>query len=451
VRAHCVPAFLVVLGCAAGCVTPPPSALRAPPAPPGPASSAEAWWTSFADPALDRLMAEARANNRDLEQAAARLDEARARARIAGAEGALRADAVAVAARTRSSESVETPLPPGPRNRYAPGVDMRYEVDLWGRIRSTREAARQQVLVSEAERAALELSLLGRVAAAYFEQQAAMREVALIEAQLAGYADAEQVNRARADAGLSSELDAQRVAVERAVREGERSDALLTARLAAHRLDVLCGRAPGSTVPAPPRGEAVIPVAPDAVGGERLERRPDVAAARAAWERALAQARSAHAAFRPSLVLSGSIGYEASAFEELFDWRSRLWSLAGGLSAPLLEGGRIRGEYDVAVAQVRAATAAYEETMLVAYREVADALQAIDLLAAQLRSVETGCAAASRALDLSRERYAGGFVSYLEVVESERSLLAAQRTKVQVGLGLQLAHIDLLRALSAPL
>lgn len=438
----------------AGCATTPPPPLSAPVSARAVAGAEKpfpaAWWTVFQDAELDRLMALAREKNRDLEQALARIDEARAQAALAGVEGALQVSGVLGAGRQRISETVGNPQAPGPRNAFSAGLEASYEVDLWGRVRAKREAARKNWELTELERDALELSLLGRVAQAWFEQRAAVREEAVIEQQLAAYRDSISLQRARADAGLASDLELERIRVEQANREGERTAVRLRGQQAAHQLALLCGVPPEAlALPGTPAA-AHVPEVPDTLAMSLLEARPDVAAARTGWEAARANVERARAAFYPQLQLTGSIGYETADSSSLFDWQSRLASLVAGLTAPLLDGGRLRGELDVERARLRAAAGAYEQAVLTAYREVADAAAAVDALAARAVAAEAGRTASARSLSLARERYSGGFTSYLEVMESERALLAAERSLVQLGAQRQVAAVDLIRALGLP-
>jgi outer membrane protein TolC len=150
------------------------------------------------------------------------------------------------------------------------------------------------------------------------------------------------------------------------------------------------------------------------------------------------------------LRLSGSLGFETAHAEDLLDWQSRLWALVGGLTAPLLDGGRLRGQVEIERAQVRRAAAAYEQAVLTAYRDTADSMQALHFLARQREAAAAGRDAAGRALVLSRDRHAGGFVSYLEVVDSERAQLAAELSIVRIDAQRQSATVDLIRALGIP-
>ena len=188
-----------------------------------------------------------------------------------------------------------------------------------------------------------------------------------------------------------------------------------------------------------------LPPAPQTLALALLEARPDVAARRTAWEVAAQRLHVAQAERLPALKLAGSIGYASQYPEDLLNWKSHLWSLTAGLTAPLLDGGRLRGNLDLANAQLREAASAYEAAMLTAYREVADARVNVISLADQQHAALRVCSASQRALALAQERYEKGYSSYLDVVESNRSLLAAQRTRVRLAGEQQCAFVDLVQ------
>ncbi|MEI7899693.1 MAG: efflux transporter outer membrane subunit [bacterium] len=442
-----------------GCATPPPEPLRAPPLMPLTQTSVTdtvsrplpaAWWTAFCDPELDRLVEQARQENRDLWQAAARLEAAQAQARIIGAESALHVTGAAGAGRQRSSENTGIPLAKTLQNQFSTGLQFAYEVDLWGRIRASREAARKEVELTAAERAAAEITVLAEVAKQHLSRLAARREAAVLEKQIAGFADTETLQAARTEAGFASELDLQRVRVEKATREVELSQLREREQALANALAQLCGHGPESTATNPVPSAAVTPEFPSALSLALLEGRPDVAAKRASWEAAFQRVQAARADFYPTLRLSGTLGYEAAHAQDLLDWQSRLWSLVAGLTTPVLDGGRLKGTLARERAILREAAAAYEAAVLTTCREVADALNLLHSAAEQQAAAERACSASQRALALSRERYEKGFVTYLEVVESDRSLLASQRTLIQLQARRQTATVDLIRALGLP-
>ncbi len=445
----------------AGCSTPQPEPLHTPPPPAGAINATatrsarplpQAWWTAFRDPELDSLIATARERNRDLAQAAARIEAAQARARLAGADAALHVTGSASATRARSSESTaSSSYLPAYQSRFGASLQFAYEADLWGRIRALRQAAAKSVELSASERDTAEIALCAEVAKAHLSRLAVRRESAVLERQLAAYAETEKLLAARVDAGYATGLDVERVRVEAATRDGERAALREREQALANALALLCGEpAANSAATSPPPAEAVAPDVPDTLSLDLLEQRPDVAAKRAKWESSFQRVQAARAARYPSLSLTGKIGAEAERLEDLLDWRSRLWSLVAGLTAPLIDGGSLKASLDLERAALREAAAGYEAAVLTAYREVADALNALRGQAERQRAAERARDAARRALALSRERYDKGFVTYLEVVESDRALLAAERTLVQLQAVRQTATVDLIRALGIP-
>ena len=411
-----------------------------------------AWWTAFRDLELDRLIARAREQNRNLAQASARIEAAQAAARIVGAESSLQVSGTASASRSRMSAStVSSSFIPLYQTRLGIGFQFAYEADLWGRIRALREAAVKNVELSVSERATAEITLCAEVAKAYLSRLALLRETALLDRQLAAYNETEKLQIIRADAGFATDLDSARTRIEVATREGERAALCERTQALRHALDLLCGdaAAPGgatNTVPA----EAFTPEVPETLSLALLEERPDVASKRVKWEAAVQRVHAARTARYPALTLSGKIGTESDSLSDLLDWRSRLWSIAAGLTSPILDGGRLAASLDLERANMNEAAAGYEAAVLTAYREVADALNTLHSLVERQRAAEAAREASRRALALSRERYDKGFVTYLEVIESERALLTAERTLVQLQASRQTATIDLIRALGIP-
>jgi NodT family efflux transporter outer membrane factor (OMF) lipoprotein len=410
------------------------------------------WWTAFRDPELDRLIARAREQNRNLAQASARIEAAQAAARIVGADSALQVSGSANAIRSRNSEnSVASSFLSPYQTRLGASLQFAYEADLWGRIRALREAAVKNVELSVSERATAEIALCAEVAKAYLSRLAIRRETGVLDRQLVAYNETEKLQTIRADAGFATDLDSARTRIEVATREGERAALREREQALGHALDLLCGdaAAPGgatNTVPA----EAFAPEVPETLSLALLEERPDVAAKRVKWEAAVQRVHAARMARYPALTLSGRIGTEADSLSDLLDWRSRLWSIAAGLTAPILDGGKLAASLDLERAGLSEAAAGYEAAVLTAYREVADALNTLHALVERQRAAEAGREASRRAISLSRERYDKGFVTYLEVIESERSLLTAERTLVQLQAGRQTATVDLIRALGIP-
>lgn len=410
------------------------------------------WWTAFRDSELDRLIARAREQNRNLAQASARIEAAQAAARLVGAESALHVSSYGNIGRSRISEStVASPFIPLYQTRLGIGFQFAYEADLWGRIRALREAAAKNVELSVSERASAEITLCAEVAKAYLSRLALLRETALLDRQLVAYGETEKLQTVRSDAGFATDLDVSRTRIESANRAGERATLCERAQALRHALDLLCGdaAAPGVTTNTT-LIDPFTPEVPETLSLALLGQRPDVTAKRVKWEGAVQRVHAARTARYPALTLSGKIGTESERLSDLLDWRSRLWSMAAGLAAPILDGGRLAASLDIERATLDEAAAGYEAAVLTAYREVADVLNTLHSLVERQRAAEAACEASRRAIALSRERYDKGFVTYLEVIESERSLLLAERTRVQLQAGRQTATIDLIRALGIP-
>jgi NodT family efflux transporter outer membrane factor (OMF) lipoprotein len=412
----------------------------------------KAWWTAFNDPELNRLIARAREQNRNLVQAAARIEAAQATARRIGADSALQLSGSATAGRSRISEStVSSPMIPLEQTRLGLGLQFAYEADLWGRIRALRNAAEKNVELSVAERETAEITLCAEVAKAYLNRLAVLREQAVVERQLAAYAETEKLQTVRTDAGYSTDLDISRTRVEVATREGERAALREKQQALCYMLDLLCGDAAGvNTLTNTPPETATTPTVPGTLSLALLEQRPDVVAKRLRWESTVQRAYAAQAARYPALTLSGKIGTESERLSDLLDWKSRLWSVVAGLTAPILDGGRLKASKEIEDAALKEAAAGYEAAVLTAYREVADALNTLRSIEERQIAAERAREASRRTLALAKERFEKGFATYLDVIESERSLLTAERTLVQLQGLRQVATIDLIRALGIP-
>jgi len=412
----------------------------------------KAWWNAFNDPELNRLIARAREQNRNLVQAAARIEAAQATARRIGADSALQMSGSATAGRSRLSEStVSAPFIPLEQTRLGLGLQFAYEADLWGRIRALRDAASKQVELSVAERETAEITLCAEVAKAYLNRHALLREEQVLERQISASLETEKLQTIRMESGFTTDLDRSRTRVEVATREGERAVLRERQQALCYMIDLLCGDAAGvNTFTNKPSETTTTPSVPGTLSLALLELRPDVTAQRLRWEAALQRATAAQAARYPALTLSGKIGTESERLSDLLDWKSRLWSVVAGLSAPILDGGRLKASRDIELAALKEAAAGYEAAVLTAYREIADALNTLRAIEERQAAAERARVASKRTLVVAQERYEKGFVTYLDVIESERSLLVSERTLIQLASLRQIATIDLIRALGIP-
>jgi len=417
-----------------------------------PSAMAERWWTLFDDPALDALIAEALASNRDLAAAAQRIEQARAQVVIVRADQLPAAGIDGSRSRDRSSEVSAFPPPAGSieTNTYRLVLRARWELDFWGRYRRATGAARADLAASEAGRDAIRASLVGEVARGYFNLRAldASREVAL--RTLEGRRKGLEMQRLRLEAGIISELELRQVESDVAGAEAlvpalERGRAAQEGALA-----LLAGRSPRAVFDARiDRGQTATPGAlevPAGLPSDLLLRRPDLREAEERLKAANARIGVARSAYFPSITLTGFFGGESQALADLFSGPARTWSLAAGLLQPVYGAGQIAAGVDFADARAREAAIAYQQAIANAFREVRDAIVAQAASREVLRAQQARESALSRTLELARLRHEGGTVSLFDVLETERQLLlvrleaiAAQRERRDAVVDLYLA------------
>ncbi|WP_406622818.1 efflux transporter outer membrane subunit [Acidovorax sp. SDU_ACID1] len=413
-------------------------------APPAEAQPRGAWWLGFQDPVLSGLVERAGSGNTTVQEAAARLAEARALLRSADAN---RAPQVGASAGVSRQAGASTTGSAEPATLATAGLNVSYELDLFGRLSQASDAAR---LDAQARDALLQSTLLmvqADVAQTYLQLRAVQAERALVDESLAAYQGTLRLTQRRYQAGDVAELDLARVQTEVAATESEalaleRQQALLN-----HALAVLVGEvASGFAVP-PAAGDAALPVIPPGVPGTVLARRPDVSAAQASVLAAQARVGVAQAAWFPAITLTGNGGYASPELGDLFKWSARSWGIGALLSLPIFDGGQRAAQEEGARARFEGALAAHRGQVLTAFREVEDQLSALRLLAGQAEAQGRAVQSAARATQLSDSRYRNGLVSQLELLDARRSELRNRRQALQVRTAQYTATVGLIRAL----
>lgn len=391
-----------------------------------------AWRELVVDPRLEALVEAAFAHNRDLVVAVARIDEARGFYRIQDADRYPSIDATGGAVRARIPAADGGPFT---GNRFSVGVGVpAYELDFWGRVRSLTEAARAEFLATvEAERA-FRLLLLRDVAGAYLAERELAEQIAHAEATMASRQEGLRLARVRLDAGITSALDFRQAESLLTQAETELAALRLDAARVAHLLAVLVGGPVEAPLPPPrPLGEQLAPrVLAPGLPSALLTARPDVLAAEERLRAARADVGAARAAFFPTIALTGDLGFASPELDELVGSDGLTWSFGPVLRLPLFHRGRLRGNLTVAQAREHIAVASYERTVQAAFRDVADALAARRWLAAQVAAQERNTVAQRQIADLARTRYREGVVSYLEVLDAERTLFAAEQALLRL-------------------
>jgi multidrug efflux system outer membrane protein len=416
---------------------------------PADAIAREAWWQIYGDSTLNDLQERARTANQDLQAAVARVDQARAAARISEADRFPRIDLDPALSRGRTPDAL-APLEHGFTSTVlSVPFDLNYEIDLWGRVRRSVEAATAEYQATAADFENVRLTLHADIARDYFALRALDAEIALLQRTV----ELRRQNLRLVDSlfrnGQVSRLDVARAETELAAAEAD--EAGLRRRRAGfeHGLAVLVGEAVAnfSLSPAPLDLDLEPPaVAPD-LPSYLLERRPDIAAAERQMMAANARIGIARAAFFPVVSLTGSAGWASDELSTLFNWGNRAWALGPFVSLPIFDAGRNRAGLEGARAAWEESVANYRQQVLVAFSEVEDALSDLHHLADQSAALQQAATSARDAAELSGKRYRAGLVSYLEVVFSERSALVAEQLATQVqGQRLQ-ASVSLIKAL----
>lgn len=412
------------------------------------------WWKVFGDAKLNELEAQAVDANQSLKAAAARVQEAR------GVQQQVRSGLFPqLNAGFGPERSKASPASQGlpvdgnvaPRTLWRAQAGLSYEVDLFGRVSSGAEAAKADAERSDALYRSVLLALQADVAQNYFQLRELDAEQAVFTRTVTLRTEALKLNQRRFDEGYISELDLARAKSELATA---RADALSVARtraLSEHSLAILLGKAPAEFSFAPQPLAPMSVQVPAGLPSSLLERRPDIAAAERAMAAANARIGVAKAAYFPQLSLTGIAGYESGALGDLFRWSSRtflLGPLVGtALSLPIFDGGARSGNLDNANAKYQEEVANYRQKVLLAFQDVEDNLSNLRLQGDQTKEQDDAVTASSRAAQLSRLRYHEGSISYLEVIDAERSVLQSQRAATQLAGAQAVSTVNLIRAL----
>jgi multidrug efflux system outer membrane protein len=450
-----LPLLLMLAGCA---IAPPPahelpalpSAFREAPAAAAdwtsasPAAAQGPWWTVFADPRLDQLVAQATEHNASIELAAASL--ARTRAALHGADAARAPQLGLNASATRQGGPLINAAG-SEGNLFGASTSQAWELDLFGRLSHLADAAAHDLDAAGARLQDTRLLVQADVAQAYFGLRALDAESALLDAIEHEYRTQIELAARRAAAGYGTayELD-----LLRGEAAAARADALALARRRAeleHALAALTGQLASSFALQTADWDTPLPAVPAGLPSTLLVRRPDVNAARAGVMAARERGEAARRAWFPSLALTAAFGFASPQLAQLADGSSQAWSLAGLLAQPVLDGGRRQATLGQADAQTQAAWAAYRERILVAFRDTEDQLAALRLLAAEEAARRETQSASERALQMAQSRAARGLASQLEVAVVRRDALQARRQLVRVKLARFQATVGLVRAL----
>ena len=406
------------------------------------------WWLAFQDPRLTELVDEATRNNASLAVAAARVKQARAIAGIAQADRMPQVGLGLQAQRARPA-ALDAGNAATPHTSYSASLSASYEVDLFGRVGSGIEAARQDAGASEASYRSVLLSLQADVAQTWFRLRALDAELAAVDGAVRLRAESVRVNQRRFDLGDIGEFDLTRAKTELSATRAEAIGLQRQRTNAEHALAVLLGRpaARFTAITSPLPDTVALPAIPAGLPSHLLERRPDIAAAQRAMEAANARIGVARAAMFPALNFNAAGGGVGGAMADVFNWSSRSWVLGALLSLPIIDGGRNKANVTRSEAASEESVAAYREQVLVAFAEVEDNLAGVRILAEQGAQLDEAVRSARRSAELARKLYDAGRSSYLDLLDAQRNLATSERSAVQLRGNQALTTVALIRAL----
>ena len=409
------------------------------------------WWKIFGDAELNTLEPQVAANNQDLKAADARFREARALIRFNHASlyptigttpfaGGLRESTNRPYFSTSSGRGI------GVGDIQIP-VDLNYEVDVWGRVRRTVSAAREEAQASAGDRQTVMLSLEAELAVDYFEARSADAQEKLLNDTVQYYEEAYRITNNRFEGGVAPKSDVDQAQTQLEAARVQARDVTLQRAQFEHAIAVVLGKPPASFALTNTPLDARPPVIPPGLPSELLERRPDIAAA----ERRVAEANDrigiARAAFYPTISLSGTAGIEATSFANLFNPASLLWSIGPTLSQTVFDAGRRASVSEQANASYDETVADYRQTTLTAFQQVEDNLIALRVLKQEAENQHQATLAAQSAEQIFNNRYVGGLDTYLQVVTAQTTALNNERNDIDIMRRQMDASVLLIKAL----
>jgi NodT family efflux transporter outer membrane factor (OMF) lipoprotein len=392
-----------------------------------------AWWEVFNDAELNALESRISVSNQTLKAAEARFRQARALVRVNRAAQFPTVRATPSLGNQRLSANRPN-VPPGAATAnsgdFVLAGDVSYEVDVWGRVRKTVEAARAEAQASAADLESVSLSLHAELALNYLSLRSLDAQQKLLDESVTAFERALELTQNRYKGGIASGSDVAQARTQLETTRAQAVDIGVQRAQFEHAIAILVGQTPETLKLAAKPWEQPPPGVPVGVPSALLERRPDIAAAERRVAEANAQIGIARTAFFPTLLLGARAGFEASSIGDWFNWPSRLWSIGPSAVQTLFDGGRRRAVSDAVQASYDATVATYRDTVLNAFGDVEDGIAALRILEHEAGVQQAAVDAAQESLMHAENRYKGGLANYLEVTTAQSIALNNQRTAV---------------------
>ena len=407
------------------------------------------WWEIYQDPQLNGLEEKINVSNQTLKAAQMQFEQARAVVRINRADLYPTVTAGVSASRQHLSQH----RPNGSlvaTNNYTDlqlPVDVSYEPDVWGRVRRTVEAARENAQATAADLESVNLSLHAELATDYFALRTLDAESDLLNSTVAAYQKALELTQNRFSGGIASQVDVAQAQTQLETTRAQMVDVGVERAANEHAIAVLIGEpAPTFHLAASPLASTP-PVVPPGVPSELLERRPDISASERRMAAANAQVGVARAAYYPNITLSASGGFESTSITTWFNGPGGFITAGADALVTVFDVGRRRGINDQAKAAYQQSVANYQQTVLTGFQEVEDSLAALRILEDEAKVESVAVAAAEHSLALSTNRYKGGVANYLEVTTAQTAALIDERTAVDIAGRRMASSVSLIKAL----
>jgi len=413
----------------------------------------DAWWRLFNDRELTRLVERALQSNNDLAAAKARVATSRAlvgvdRARLFPTLNLNGSAGISRVAKDPIAHNIPIPIPIDLQSQdYRGSFNLAYDPDLWGRNKRSLEASRAQ---AEASAEMLDWQRLGvatEVARQYFLMRGLDTQDAILKHTIETRRSTLNLQISKADAGLIDGLSTSQARTELELARNDLAAVERQRGAAEHALAVLCGTSPAGFSVSKRESSGKLPTIRAGLPAEVLNRRPDVRAAEETLHAANARIGVAQAAFYPNFNLTGAAGFESVDVKQFLNWENRVLSLGSGVAAPIFDAGTNKANYQAALARRDEALATYRNTLLVALREVEDALVDLKSLAISHTALTQALASSQDTMRLSQERYDKGLSSYLEVVDADRNVLRIQLVFAQLEAQQRITQAILAKAL----
>jgi NodT family efflux transporter outer membrane factor (OMF) lipoprotein len=390
------------------------------------------WWEIFADPQLNELEAQLSASNQDLKVAEARFREARAAVGFnRSAEFPTISTAPGIASLRDSANQPYLPTT-STTGEFVLPFDLSYEVDLWGRVRRTVAASREEAQATAADLASVSLSLHAELAYDYFELRSADAQKQLLDNTVKTYQDALELTVNRFAGGAAPKSDVAQAQTQLQTTMVQDTDIAVQRAQFEHAIAVLLGKPPAAFHLPPLLAHLDPPDIAPGIPSQLLERRPDIAAAERRVAAANEQIGIARAAYYPTILLSATAGFQGDSISNWFTWPSRFWAVGPSMLETLFDAGRRHATSQAALANYDGTVANYRQTTLTALEQVEDNLVALRILDQEARQQKQATTSAEESLQIFNDRYIGGADPYLQVLTAQTIALQNERNDVDI-------------------